>query len=390
MKRFVFKGTLITWSILYVLFVTITSCNKDDAIGEQCVKLEQKGYSVTVCGGKGGTVNITSVEPSSWADFITITATAISGYRFLEWQVEWQSKDGIIVSTNNNNPASFGMFSGADDVVWKAIFVPSVGLPESITVSQYNTVYGNIYEVIHMYYYDIQNRLTGARAVSDNFIRGSFFINYNDNEYFLKYETCYTQARCYRATFSQNGNKISFATRFRFSASCIIGLGNGELELNAQGLPVKLTYEEVYIYGADVEIKRSTSTVLTLTWQNGNITIKEWESEIEFERRHWTETEIEIEKIYDNGTITYTHDDKKNPFYNCNTPKWFFWWLTYFRNYEIYGYNNNNIKTETKEDGSSITYEYRYKDNDFPVTRTWAAASMTTDAGTTTETYTYK
>jgi YD repeat-containing protein len=373
-------------AILIVTTVTVTSCKKEEKEEwEECKKLEQNGYSVTVCGGKNGTVSITS-EPWKYSDrpseIITITATANSGYRFLEWQAEWIQKDGITVSINTDNPTTFGMSSDYGTVVWKAIFVPSLVLPKSITVSQYDPVYGNISEIIHTYKYDIQNRLTEGR------IYNHFSLNYNEDGDLVGYESCYTQARCYRATFSQNDNKISFATRFRFTASCFIGLGNGELELNAQGLPVKLTYEEVYTYGMDTETKRSTSTVLTLTWHNGNITMKDWKSEIEFERRHWTATESEFEKISDKGTITYTYDDKKTPFYNCNMPKWFFWWLSYFRFDEIYWFNENNVKSETREDGSSKTYEYTYNDNGFPVTRTWAAARIWMD-GITTETYTY-
>jgi len=381
MKRVVLYYVFIAITLI-VTTVTVTSCDKEDTKKrEQCEKMEQNGYSLTVCGGENGTANITSVETFTWADWITLTATANKGYRFLEWQI---IKDGIRVSTNTNNPVEFGIGVSYDydATEWKAIFVPSVGLPESITVSQYDPVYGNIYEIIQMYKYDIQNRLTEGR------IDNHFSLNYNDDGDLVEYESCYTYARCYRATFSQNGNKIYFATRFRFTASCLIGLGNGELELNAQGLPVKLTYEEVYTYGMDTETKRSTSTVLNLTWQNGNITIKEWESEIEFERRHWTETESEIEKISNKGTITYTYDDKKSPFNNCNIPKWFFWWLSYFRFDEIYWFNENNVKTETREDGSSIIYEYTYNNNGFPVTRTWGKSMW--EGGSATETYTYK
>ena len=383
MKRLVFKGTLVAWSIVYVLFFTITSCSKDDTLGEQYRKLEQNGYSVTVFwNNKQGTVDITS-EPCKYSDcdMITLTATANSGYRFVEWQV---TEDGIPISYSIDNTVSFGMSSDCNTIVWKAIFVSSLTLPESITVSQYNTESGNKYETIQMYKYDIQNRLIGATTVSGDYISDSFGMNYNDDEYFVKFQTCYSLARCFRATFSQNGNKISFTTSLGLAANSG-GFGNGELELNAQGLPIKMNYEEEY-YG--MYTNRFTSTVLYLTWQNGNLTVTDWESEIEIESGYWTETEIEIEKKSDRGTITYTYDDKKTPFYYCNMPKWFFLWLSYFRYDYIYWFNENNVKTETREDGSSTTYEYTYNNDGFPVTRTGANSIWWVDE-TTTETYKY-
>ena len=87
------------------------------------------------------------------------------------------------------------------------------------------------------------------------------------------------------------------------------------------------------------------------------------------------------------------HDDRKTPFYHCNTPKWVLWWLNYcswngFNEYyggHNYGYNENNIKTETREGGSTITYEYTYNDDGFPVKRAWSA-----EASSYSETYTYR
>ena len=57
------------------------------------------------------------------------------------------------------------------------------------------------------------------------------------------------------------------------------------------------------------------SFTLTLTWQNSNLTKIEWERV--------------DEEGSSAGTKTFTHDDKKTPFYHCNIPKWALWWLSY-------------------------------------------------------------
>jgi len=212
---------LVISAMLVVTSVTVTSCKKEDTKERDlCVKLEQKGYSVTVCGDENGTVSITNVETDSGYDWITLTATANSDYRFVEWQI---IKDGITVSRNPLNPAtSFGMSSTSAVYVYKAIFVPLVVLPNSV----------NIHHGIHdratnKYYYDIQNRI-------------SQWLTYNTDGDLIEYESCYTSSRCTRAKFSKNGNKITVIKSYHPSAY-LFGSVIGELELNAQGLPIKLT-----------------------------------------------------------------------------------------------------------------------------------------------------
>ena len=353
---------------LIVMAATVASCNKEDT-KEQCVTLEQNGYSITVCGDENGTASITNVITDVGYDWITFTATANSGYRFVEWQI---IEDGITVSRNPLNPAtSNGMSYTSPVYVYKAIFVPLVVLPNTVTI--HNGIHARSTE---KYYYDIQNRIISQGLTYDN-----------DGDR-IKYKSCYTSARCTNAWLTKNGNKITVSKSYHPTAY-LFGSVNGELELNAQGLPVKLTYKEESENGATFFVNTTTHTVVSLTWQNENLTKIEWESESVIEERHDWEEESVITRSSNAGTVTYTHDDKKTPFYHCNTPKWFFWWFSYDGSFnEIDGYNKNNIKTATREDGSITTYEYTYNDAGFPVTRTWESTNKW-DPGTIMEMYTY-
>jgi len=312
-------------------------------------KWEQKKYSVTVSSDENGTASA-SVTSSDADELITITATANSGYRFVEWQV---IEGGITLSSATDNPATFIMPDKAVEV--KAIFIQIEGLLDIITTSpQGNSI---------KYIYDSQNRVT--RYICSYYIT---ILNYNADGDLVQYQQSIGQGRGYSTTFSKDGNKITFIIMDR-PAIGVSNTVNGELELNAQGFPVKLTSEHVQMYWGVVE--HYCFYTVTLTWQNGNLIKTEWERE--------------DENGSSAGTVTYTHDDKKIPFYHCNTPKWALWWLDYYRNFGNYGYNENNIKTETGEDGSTTTYEYTYNDDGFPVTRTWVEGTYTL-----TETYTYK
>ena len=178
--------------------------------------------------------------------------------------------------------------------------------------------------------------------------------------------------------FSKIGNKIAFITTNYHPFGYRNGNVYGIFELNEQGYPVNLkteNYVREHFRGSDYW----STTIVAFTWQNGNLTKTEWERE-----------DIDGSSA---GTLTFTHDDKKTPFYHCNTPKWILWWLNYcnwngFNEYyggHNYGYNENNIKTETRKGGTTITYDYTYNDNGFPVTRAWNA-----EASAYSETYTYK
>ena len=351
---------------------------------EQCEKLEQNGYSVTVCGGENGTASITSEPWDRQSDKITVTASANSGYRFLEWQAEWQQKEGNTISISTDNPAIFGISYDCGAVVRKAIFVPSVGLPETIHIWQNNRGPTRV-----RYKYDILNRFTEKGLLDDSGYMSisDIYLNYDANGNLVE---CHDYSRRdMDATFSQEGNKITFTLNDHGCVSCFKTV-KGEFELNTQGLPAKLTYEEEYSEGFDVTVTWRTYADVSLTWQNGNMIKTERKSENEREEKIWYEEESKIvDKSSSVSTITYTYDDKKTPFSQCNTPKWFFWWIDLFDESMFYGNNKNNIKTETIEGGSTITYEYTYNDDGFPVTRYWEQERWN-ETNTYTETYTYQ
>jgi len=323
---------------------------------------EQKMYTITVLSDENGTAsaNVTSAD---FGELVTLTATANSGHSFSEWQV---IKGDIYLL--NANPVTF--FMPDKDVEVKAIFQPFAGLLGGSIFSQNNN------QTWYRYEYDRQNRFTKHAEYSyyESYIET---LNYNVAGDLIEYSAKFTRPRnpWSETRFSKRFDKIYFITTTYLPR----GSKNvyGEIELNAQGLPIKLVTENSERY-MGVAGDWSHTTV-SLTWQNGNLTKADWERE--------------DDKSSSAGTVTYTHDDKKTPFHNYNTPKWVLWWLNYGswdgykENYGgmNYGYNENNIISETREGVSTITYEYTYNDEGFPVSRAWVE-----EIDTYSETYSYK
>ena len=205
----------------------------------------------------------------------------------------------------------------------------NVSLLGSIFVSEHNALSDNIHQIKHEYEYGCQNRITIRETASYGY--SGFLLYYNVNGDTMKYTSCYTSSRCYRSTFTKNGNKVKISIRYHPTVY-LFGSVNGELELNEQGLPIKLTYEEEY--DNDGSTYWSYTTVI-LTWQNGNLTTAECEEDWESENVifDWEKGEIDrVEKKQGSNanTKTYTYDDKKTPFYFCNTPKWALWLLNHY------------------------------------------------------------
>ena len=185
-----------------------------------------------------------------------------------------------------------------------------------------------------VYEYNDQDRITKYTIYDDE--GQSYWVStyaYNaDGDLIAQKENDFT------ITYIKDGNKITFVDEDG---------GRTEIELNAQGLPVKDTYEWEWVSEDEKFWSKYTTA---LTWLNGNLIKTEAEDEWEAGSEASSET----------SSTTYTYDDKKTPLYNCKTPKWFLWWD---------GYNiNNNIKTLEKDD-FTVTYEYTYNDDGFPVTR---------------------
>ena len=100
------------------------------------------------------------------------------------------------------------------------------------------------------------------------------------------------------------------------------------IELNSQGLPI-------YSIIDDEEN--------TFEYQNGNL----------------------IKLVKWDGPHIYTYDDKKSPFYNCQTPKWCLI-CGLFDGYA--DLNNNRITEELEWRNETINYSYTYDDEGFPLT----------------------
>ena len=311
------------------------------------------GLSVTVSNDKHGSASVSAYLDYNGEIEITLTETANSGYRFVEWQV---TKGDITLNTIiYNNHVSFIMPNEAVEV--KAIFLPSVGLPKSIIVSQDN------YLTKYEYVYDSQNRITKSirysyRTDDERWdLNSALTLDYFDDKDLVELSGHnYVQPRAFtRTVFSKKSEKITYSYSM---PTLTYYREEGELELNAQELPVKQMYKYFFRDLNSGDWIEGFIFTATYIWQNENHTKTDWESK--------------NEQDLIAGTVTYTHDDKKTPFYRCNTPKWVLWWLyNCWGNNENYRHNENNIKTETREDGSIITYEYTYNDDGLPVTRTW-------------------
>ena len=151
-------------------------------------------------------------------------------------------------------------------------------------------------------------------------------------------------------TFVKNGNKIS-----------IDGNDNWYVELNAQGLPVR-------------EINRGLQIILTqhetytYEYQNGNL--------------NKMTCRLESIVLSNTTTTTYTYDNKKSPFYGCNTPKW--WYMFWKRRslIDFFDLKNNRITESTKDpllpEDEKITYTYTYDNAGYPLTREDIYRGLTT------------
>jgi hypothetical protein len=110
-----------------------------------------------------------------------------------------------------------------------------------------------------------------------------------------------------KTTFTKNVNKITWQRNDNVEGTL------NEIELNAEGLPVKRRWRYDYENGDWQE------QTVTITWLNGNITKQE--SLYKFDEKGNTGSSTWVEN--------YTFDDKKSPSFYCKTKKWvlyeFFW-----------------------------------------------------------------
>jgi len=180
------------------------------------------------------------------------------------------------------------------------------------------------------YEYDEQSRITKITTYDDGDVSRIFTLAYNNVGDLISKKIQQSGYPDWIETYSKSGNKITIIDEGEY---------NYTIDLNAQGLPIKATTEN-----------NSNLHMITLTWQNGNIT--------------------KVEQVEEGEGYTFSHvnnftyDDKKGVFSNCNTPKWYFvhtWGL------ELFGTDNNHTKISGIEGGmGNVTYAYTYDNDGYP------------------------
>jgi len=219
-------------------------------------------------------------------------------------------------STGQTRTATIEIVSGKDKI--------------TITVAQSGTPVGDVYllsEIINPKYgssrkfeYDNQNRIA---KITEEFNVQIFNYNSAGDLISIRHERQGTHRFTY--TFTKSGNKITIPE----------GEDSGELTLNTQGVVEKLKY--------------SWETRTLLCQYQGKNLIKI------------------ISEESSEDIITFTYDDKKSPFYYCNTPQWWLVWYQFATGFTL-GYiigHENNIETYS----SKTICQYTYNDNGFPITQ---------------------
>ena len=168
------------------------------------------------------------------------------------------------------------------------------------------------------------------------------------------------------------------------------GIGSRTLNYNNAGDLVSITFDD-----GNVETFNRIGNIITVTWQdesesetlelNAQGFLEKWTSEwgyednwhkgvmtFQYQGRNMIEFLSEEEYMEDgehffrSETHTFTYDDRKSPFYNCNTPQWVLLLAFIDDYYGIY----NNVKTAISEGEWSLMFEYTYNDAGFPTSRT--------------------
>ena len=184
--------------------------------------------------------------------------------------------------------------------------------------------------------YDNQHRIT--KITTNHWYWKDFLrvetLSYNSAGDLIAIHTSVSEGNSsysYNSTFTKNGNKIT-------------GTGNDDIiiELNSQGLPEKITTNmTVRTANSNNPQRTGNFSEANYLYQNGNVSRS--------------------------GSNVYTYDDKKSPFYHCNTPKWFFFIRDLGSSFGL----QNNIINQDYGNGHIIAYELTYNDEGFPVTKTW-------------------
>ena len=216
------------------------------------------------------------------------------------------------------------------------------------------------YKVI--FEYDAQNRITeiinqGKREYFENSDWNEEWSSiqtliYNGAGDLIQYIDKYEDI----ITFTRDGNKIIVTDSWWEESDADRSM---ILELNAQGLPVKLTQEAFYSendWWKDIQ---------TFQYQGGNVIQVTIKSEQFWYDEYYDEEHYRL----DEAIVFVTYDDKKSPLYYSATPKWFY----YLNELIMYGQHNNikSVNQSYDDDAhSTTTYDYNYNDAGFPVSVT--------------------
>ena len=215
-------------------------------------------------------------------------------------------------STGQTRTATIEIVSGKDKIT---ISVTQSGASGGGTVYLVSEIYKED-GWSHKFEYDNQNRIT--KITMD----GGYFLTLNYSAGDLISMLFNDSNLC---TFTKNGNKIT--------------IGSDEsVDINAQGL---------------IERYCERTNCFNCQYQGKNL----------------------IKMIGDGIVATYTYDDKKSPFYYCNTPEWWLVWYFGFGYAYAFGTGGleNNIKTwniVNENEDKTLLYEYTYNGNGFPLTVT--------------------
>ena len=327
MKRHFFNYLAIT----AIVVSAFTSCKKDDKpkliLGSEIVEFSSIPTDAETVNIQSNTEWSVAIEQTD--DWLSVTPMSGNG-------------DGTLVITAQDNDDFEEQRSATITITGEGVQEKTIAVTQKFAVillETYSHQKHNANSTYAVYEYDAQHRIT-KRSVYyyPEILYYTETITYNADGILFESTSGITTT-----TFTQNTNKISINDGGNTSV---------EMELNAQGLPEKLTIvRSISIYTSWYE------GTYTFTWENGNLTQQD--------RKYYR---AEDGKEYDDiETATYTYDNKKSPFYYCTTPKWF---LMYWRGIDYC--NENNLETEQYSWNPTHTYtcENTYNADGFLAIRT--------------------
>lgn len=151
--------------------------------------------------------------------------------------------------------------------------------------------------------------------------------------------------------FAYNGNNLVSIVKF-------LNRGDGEEESSF------FRRTEYDIKGNKIAIDLSGGGLGFDFAVNKNGYIDNW-IQYESENKYKTTFQYKLGNIIKNGSETYTYDDKKSPFSNCTTPKWFLQYFFHSGGLPPVGLSNNIVTISWK--GGKSSYIYEYDSDGFPI-----------------------